>query len=128
VLIFGGGSGVKTVYRMDAKGKIRQMGDSPVPLDSGGHAIFTVDPVSGHFLLFGDDASFYVYDSEADRWTLQDQRPPFFDAGQYGPVSCSIAIPIDTYGVVMTVTYSPKEPKVFLYKHAAGPGTAPSSR
>jgi hypothetical protein len=29
---------------------------------------------------------------------------------------------------VMTVTYSPKEPKVFLYKHAAGPGTAPSSR
>jgi len=37
VLIFGGGSGVKTVYRMDAKGKIRQMGDSPVPLDSGVH-------------------------------------------------------------------------------------------
>lgn len=130
VLIFGGGSGVKTVYRMDAKGSIRQMGDSPVPLDSGGHAIFTVDPVSGHFLLFGEDSTFYAYDSETDRWTLQAQRPPFFDVGQYGAVSCSIAIPIDTYGVVMTVTYSPTQPRVFLYKHAAGPGTpaSPSPR
>jgi hypothetical protein len=69
-----------------------------------------------------------VYDSEADRWTRQDQRPPFFDAGQYGPVSCSIAIPIDTYGVVMTVTYSPTDPKVFLYKHAASPSVGPGSR
>ena len=128
VLIFGGGSGVSTVYRMDAKGKIRRMGDSPVPLDGGGHAIFTADPVTGHFLLFGEDGSFYVYDSEADRWTRQDQRPPFFDAGQYGPVSCSIAIPIDTYGVVMTVTYSPKDPKVFLYKHASSPSPGPGSR
>ncbi len=128
VLIFGGGSGVRTVYRMDAKGKIRQMGDSPVPLDSGGHAIFTVDPVSGHFLLFGEDASFYDYDALADRWTRLDQRPPFFDVGDDGPVSCSIAIPIHTYGVVMTLTYSRREPKVFLYKHSVVSGAGSGSR
>jgi hypothetical protein len=59
-----------------------------------------------------------VYDSVTDEWTLQTERPPFFDVGQYGPVSCSIAIPINTHGVVMIVTYSPKVPRVFLYRHA----------
>src|SRR5262249_13589393 len=111
-------SGVNTVYQMDAKGAVRRMSDSPYPLDSGGHSIFTADPVTGRFLLFGEDGTFYVYDSEKDQWMLQNQRPPFFDVGRYGPVSCSIAIPISSYGVVMTLTYSPTEPKVFLYKHA----------
>jgi hypothetical protein len=118
VVVFGGGSGVNTVYRMDAKGTIRRMGDSPYPLDSGGHSIFTADPASGYFLLFGEDGTFYVYDPERDQWTLQKHRPPFFDVGRYGPVSCSIAIPISTYGVIMTVTYSATEPRVFLYKHS----------
>jgi hypothetical protein len=130
VLVFGGGSGVNTVYRMDAQGTIRRLADSPYPLDSGGHSIFTADPVTGHFLLFGEDGTFYDYDSETDRWTLQSRRPPFFDVGRYGPVSCSIAIPISTYGVVMTLTYSPTEPRVFLYKHAERPSTSgsPGSR
>jgi hypothetical protein len=119
VVIFGGGSGVSTVYKMDASGRVTRMRDSPYPLDSGGHAIFTADPVSGKFLLFGENGTFYAYDSVTDEWTLQAERPPFFDAGQYGPVSCSIAIPISTHGVVMIVTYSPKAPKVFLYRHAA---------
>ncbi len=53
VMVFGGGSGVNTIYVMDAKGNIKRGADSPVPLDSGGHAIFTADPASGKFLLFG---------------------------------------------------------------------------
>jgi hypothetical protein len=128
VLIFGGGSGVRTVYRMDAGGDVRRLRDSPYPLDGGGHAIFTADPVSGQFLLFGEDGTFYVYDPGTDQWSLQGQRPPFFDAGQYGPVSCSIAIPISTHGVVMIVTYAPYGPRVFLYKHAARPDAPPSPR
>ncbi len=118
VMVFGGGSGVNTIYVMDAKGNIKRGADSPVPLDSGGHAIFTADPASGKFLLFGEDASFHVYDALTDRWQVQTQRPPFFDVGQYGPVSCSIAIPISTHGVVMVLTYNARRPTVFLYKHA----------
>ena len=118
VVVFGGGSGVNTVYVMDRKGNVKRGADSPVPLDSGGHAIFTADPVSGKFLLFGEDATFHVYDAMTDRWQAQSQRPPFFDVGQYGPVSCSIAIPISTHGVVMVLTYNARRPTVFLYKHA----------
>ena len=119
VLIFGGGSGVRTVYRMDAKGKITQMGDSPYPLDSGGHSIFVADPVSGLFLLFGENRTFYVYDATTDKWTQQDQEAAFFDVGPEGPVYSTIAVPISTHGVVMFISYSPREPRVFLYKHAA---------
>ncbi len=125
VLIFGGGSGVSTVYKMDASGRVTRMSDSPYPLDSGGHAIFTGDPVTGKFLLFGENGTFYVYDSVTDRWQSQNQRPPFFDVGPYGPVDSSIAIPISTYGVVMVLTYSPRGPRVFLYRHAASPAVAP---
>jgi hypothetical protein len=121
VVIFGGGSTVNTVYRMDASGGVAQMGDSPYPLDSGGHAIFTADPTSPRFLLFGENGTFYVYDPMADRWELQKERPPFFDVGPYGPVSCSIAIPISTHGVVMFVTYSASRPTVFLYKPSRSP-------
>jgi hypothetical protein len=121
VVVFGGGSGVKTVYVMDQKGGVKRATDSPFPLDSGGHAIFTADPASGKFLLFAEDGTFHVYDAVTDRWQLQSQRPPFFDVGQYGPVSCSIAIPISTHGVVMVLTYNARRPTVFLYKHAAGP-------
>jgi hypothetical protein len=123
VVVFGGGSGVRTVYRMDRNGRITPGADSPFPLDSGGHAIFTADPVSGQFLLFAEDETFHVYDAVADRWELQGQRPPFFDTGKYRPVSCSIAIPISTHGVVMVLTYATRRPTVFLYKHAAGAPT-----
>jgi hypothetical protein len=120
VVVFGGGSGVKTVYKMDSAGRIRRMKESPYPLDSGGHAIFVGDPVSDKFLLFGENGTFYIYDPSGDQWQLQDDRPPFFAVGPYGPVDSSIAIPISTYGVVMFLTYSPSEPRVFLYKSAAG--------
>jgi hypothetical protein len=123
VVVFGGGSGVRTVYRMDRKGRVTPGADSPFPLDSGGHAIFTADPVSGKFLLFAEDETFHVYDAATDKWELQAQRPPFFDAGKYRPVSCSIAIPISTHGVVMVLTYSTSRPTVFLYRHAAGTPT-----
>jgi hypothetical protein len=125
MVVFGGGSGVRTVYRMDRNGKVTPGKDSPFPLDSGGHAIFTADPVSGQFLLFAEDETFHVYDPVADRWELQNQRPPFFDTGKYRPVSCSIAIPIGTHGVVMVLTYSTRRPTVFLYRHAAA---APAAR
>jgi len=126
VLIFGGGSGVTSVYRMDTKGQVTRRTDSPYPLDSGGHSIFTADPVSGRFLLFGENGTFYEYDAGKDRWQLLNQRPPFFDAGEHGPVEGSIAIPIATYGVVMVLTYSPRGPKVFLYRHGSGPGQGPT--
>lgn len=120
VVVFGGGSGVNTVYRMDRSGRVTRGADSPSPLDSGGHAIFTADPASGKFLLFAEDGTFHVYDAVTDRWQAKSQRPPFFDVGPYGPVSCSIAIPISTHGVVMVLTYSSRRPTVYLYKHAAG--------
>ena len=125
VVVFGGGSGVRTVYRMDQKGRVTRGADSPFPLDSGGHAIFTADPASGQFLLWAEDETFHVYDPATDRWEPQSERPPFFDIGKYRPVGSSIAIPISTHGVVMVLTYSTRKPSVFLYKHAA---SAPAPR
>jgi hypothetical protein len=43
----------------------------------GGGNIVTVDPVSGDYLVFGSDGSFYAYDVNADRWTLRPGPVPF---------------------------------------------------
>jgi hypothetical protein len=84
----------------------------------------TVDPVSGAYLVFGADGSFYVYDVAADTWTKQSQTNLF------APVLCDgtcdarfvwqvVATPVSTYGVVAFVKFNFGNSTVYIYKHAS---------
>jgi hypothetical protein len=59
VMLFGGGSGNRNIYKLDASGTVTSLGLAPIPLGTQ-QSIVTVDPVSGNFLVFGTNGSFYV--------------------------------------------------------------------
>lgn len=125
VLIFGGGNESTDLYKIDASGTIATLSDAPIILGIT-HTIVTSDPVSGKFLVFGKDASFYEYDVATDTWTLQTgTAPPFFVEGPGGPISGTIAAPISNYGVVMFVNYDYDQSKVYLYRHSSGSPSVP---
>jgi hypothetical protein len=120
VMIFGGGNGSSDLYRLDASGTIRKMRNAPVTLGIA-KTIITVDPVSGHFLVFSENRSVYQYNPLSDAWTLLNiPTPPFFDSGPDGPVSGTVATPVSTHGVVLFVNYNHDNSSVYLYRHTAG--------
>lgn len=125
VTIYGGGNGSSAVYRLDADGSVRRMGDAPVGL--GIHQSMVVaDPVSGNFLVF-TAGSFYEYDPMADTWSRQSVDIPYQDGTDPGVVGASAA-PISTHGVIMIVKYDFDNSKVFLYRHESGVGQEPPTR
>jgi hypothetical protein len=86
--------------------------------------IFTVDPASGKYLVFGREKQVYEYDVATDTWTeLKGAEPPIFTFGpdlKGSAVFGCVATPVSSHGVVMFVKYDGDKSKVFLYKHAAG--------
>ncbi|MGH8729710.1 MAG: hypothetical protein ACREV9_16480 [Burkholderiales bacterium] len=119
-IVFGGGEWYqqgesREMYKVDAAGKVAKLKDAP--LDLGTHeTVFTVDPVSGKYLVFGRDRSFWEYDLASDSWKKLESRVPFFtDTARDNPVQGTIASPISNYGVVMFVSYHAN--RVYLYKH-----------
>ncbi len=117
VMIFGGGNNRTDIYKLDATGTITKMKNAPSGYYIGiNSTIVAVDPVSGKFLIFGPDGSFYAYDIITDTWQLQGGTRPQLvipDTNRSAIVS-----PISTYGVVMFVTYDGPNSKVYLYKHS----------
>lgn len=120
VLVFGGGEwhmqgDSNKIFKVDAAGKVSKLKDAP--LDLGTHeTVFTVDPVSGMYLVFGSDRSFWEFDVVQDRWRkLQTSVPVFTDTSKDNPVQGTIASPIADHGVVIFVSYFAR--KVYLYKH-----------
>jgi hypothetical protein len=127
VVIFGGGTfdagGYSSdIYKMDAAGTITKLRNSAVPL-SIPDATTTVDPVTGMYLVFVKDANdvfqFYKYDVIADVWQLQSTNNPI--SNNSGLNTGLMAAPVSTYGVVMFLKYNYGDPRVYLYKNAAGP-------
>jgi len=121
VIVFGGGNGSSDVYKFDAAGKLTTMKDAPIGLGIA-QTIFTVDPVTGNFLIFTKGKSVYEYNPADDKWTsLSISTPPFFDVGADDPIFGTIAVPISSHGVIMFVNFDFAGSKVYLYKHSPTP-------
>jgi hypothetical protein len=100
---------------------------SGTDLDSQ-HSNVTVDPVSGQFIVYKkvgvnpnngtlDLGAFWTYDIQADSWAKignsgDGNMPPL----PTGSNVFTIAAPINTYGVIMYVTYG-STANVYIYKH-----------
>ena len=124
VVIFGGGNGNRTLYKVDSLQKITRLKDSPVDLSCSGLAsLLTVDPVSGDYLVITSDGQFHAYDVLSDTWrTLPGSN--FFGSilggSGNGAVWDVVATPISNYGVVMFSKDNMANSMVYLYKHASG--------
>jgi hypothetical protein len=127
LVVFGGGNDSKgftsrKLWKLDSSGKITALQDAPFPIGIT-QTIFTVDPVSGKYLVFNRQGSFYEYDVASDSWRqLEGAKPPIVTFGsdlRASPIFGCVAAPISTHGVVMYVKYDGDRSKVYLYKHAA---------
>jgi hypothetical protein len=128
VVLLGGGP---NLYKLDSSRIVTTLGNAPVPLGTitaGSNktgAIVTLDPVSGTYLVFSHDGSFWVYDVVSDDWTRQ-PGSGFFEPTTYGAsIFQVVAAPISTYGVTMFVKFYPDQSKVYLYRHANSIPTTP---
>lgn len=119
VMIFGGGNNAGQAFnKMNSAGQITRLRNSPIELGTQ-QAVVTVDPVSGEFLVFAANNTFYTYDVLSDTWSNRSGNTPVFGGAVHGVV----ASPISTYGVTLFVTALTSPFKVYLYKHSAGGGT-----
>jgi len=135
VVVFGGGNDSKgyrskDLWKLDASGEITKLREAPLPIGVTS-TIFTVDPVSGQYLVFGREKEVYEYDVTTDTWTeRKGEQPPIFTFGpdlKGSAVFGCVATPASDHGVVMFVKYDGDRSKVFLYKHAA-PAAPPDLR
>jgi hypothetical protein len=116
IVIMGGGNGSRAIYKMDPSGNINRLADAPIEM-AVGHSIQTHDPVSGNFLIFGEDASAWDFNPISGAWTRL-PTPPFTSiSGDFPTTIAAIAGPISTYGVVMIAKYAGSGSRVYLYRH-----------
>ena len=107
-VVLGGGGSSNTLYRYNSNGtfsNVTSTGAPPsikIPGDNSG-TVFTVDPVTGYILAWSNfDArtTIYQYDPLNNVWTSISNTSPFFPTAE-GQNTNAIAIPIETYGVIM---------------------------
>ena len=125
VVIFGGGNGNRSLYKMDSLQTITRLKDSPVDLNcSSLSSLLTVDPVSGDYLVFTSDGLFHIYNVLTDTWTMGPGSNLFGSTkgGSNGAVWGVIATPISNYGVVMFAKDNLANSMVYIYKHSSGAG------
>jgi hypothetical protein len=131
VVVAGGGSpanpkypdSTKAFYKIDANAKVTRMKDAPI--DLGVHStVFTVDPVTGDYIVLAKGKRLFKYDVILDTWSSL-PYPAILDPAQIDDtiISAIVATPVSNYGVIMFIKYSTKGSGVFLYRHAAGTGT-----
>jgi hypothetical protein len=131
VMVFGGGNdpGARKIYKLDATGTVTPLKDAPVGLGIQ-QSIFTVDPVSGDYLIFTrGEKRFRVYDVTTDTWTLKSGTPPILNSPLYDDGVHGIqATPVSNYGVNLFVKAHSTggygngtfRGWVYLYKHSEG--------
>jgi hypothetical protein len=128
VVVFGGGNGSSDLYKIDASGKITKLANAPIEIAIAG-SVFTMDPVSGKYLAFGANRTFYQYDLGTNVWTQLNASavlafPP--TSGDNFNWFGTVAAPVSSYGVVMFLKFADADSKVYLYKHASlTPDTTP---
>jgi hypothetical protein len=128
VLVFGGGNGSSNIYKLTASGVVTQLKTAPFALGIQ-RSVFTVDPVSGDYLVLNSAKEFWKYNVNNDAWTrLPDPPSGIWGTNSVeGPVHGMVAGPVNTYGVISTVVCrdnSNSNCHIHLYKHASS-GTTP---
>jgi hypothetical protein len=127
-VVIGGNS--NQFYKIDASFNITSLSTTPVfigiPQNPGTAlgAIYTVDPVTGHFIVWSgngsDNGKMYDYNPLTDTWTATGIAPPAsLFPGPEGGVCETVAVPIPKYGVIMVIQAgSSAGGSVWLYKNA----------
>lgn len=108
-VMLGAGNGSKLLQRMNADGEIRPLKEAPILLRISS-TIVSVEPVTGDVLVVNMDKKkqFFAWNLKKDEWKqLED-----------APIAEGVAAPIATHGV--TMYFSQRPAKVYLYKHARG--------
>jgi len=128
VMVLGGGNSSSALYKLDTLKKFTKLGNAPAEVGAlrVNWNLFTVDPVSGDYLVFGGDGGsgvFYKYNVLTDTWTKINQTVPFLSTTANpngGAVFLTIGAPVSSYGVNMFVKDDGGAGKVYVYKHSAG--------
>lgn len=126
VCIFGGGDLTSSVWKLNANGTAVPVAPAPFSDFSTRYCETTVDPVSGDYLVLNRENRFYkfdVTDGAQGRWTQIGSGsavPPFVGYDGVHATFHSVAVSIDTYGVIMVPQWRNGGSKVFVYKHRAG--------
>jgi hypothetical protein len=122
-MIFGGGDGSDSLYKLEDDESITALAATPVSqlsMDSFG-GLLTHDPVSGEFLYADRNHTFWAYDLNG--WT----QLPSLNFITNADVDDCIFIPVSTYGVVLLIEHiSVGNSKMWVYKHAPS-GPRPNS-
>jgi ferric-dicitrate binding protein FerR (iron transport regulator) len=116
-MYFGGGTGSRMLYRLDAAGTVVSLRESPVPLGLK-DALVVAEPAGGRLLVLSrpDAKTFHEYDPAQNRWTALDAPPlPVLRAtkGAY-----TAAAPAG--GVVLFLVADAQSSGVYVYRHGAG--------
>lgn len=127
--IFFVGQSSTTMWKMNSDATFTQVANTPlipgIPQNPGtpAGAVFTVDPVGGHVLMWHSNnaaTTMYDYNPTTNAWSTISRSNSMFP-GPEGGVTETVAIPISTYGVIMFVSAgSSSGGQIRLYKHAAG--------
>jgi hypothetical protein len=117
VLIFGGGNGSASVYKMDRNGAVTRLKDSPLGNLGPSHSTLTVDPASGKYIALGNNGTYYEFDVVNDTWKSLGNWKTHLN-GSYVGAGHLPATPVSSHGVVLFAYYSWDNSKVVLYKHS----------
>jgi hypothetical protein len=114
LLLFGSGN-ENTLFRLSSAGQITQLRNPPISIYDGSGYVgaFTVDPVSGTYLLLTPTSrQLYTYDVKTDTWQLR-SGPTQPDMRSTGVV----ATPVSSYGVNLFVACTRGDCHAYVYKH-----------
>ena len=117
VTVFGGGNGSSRMYKLSATGQVTSLKDAPLTLSLPSME-FSVDPVSGEYLVINSSKSFRAYNVVTDSWRTLSAPPASIWNTQGQDVMHIAAVPVSTYGVIMYVTCDGPDCRVNVYKHA----------
>lgn len=124
VIIAGGGDGSNQLYRVNASGTVTPIASAPVVVGIQS-SVFTVDPASAKYLLFGSGGGVFEYDVPGNRWTTLPSSNVQMFAPSGNRILYRSAVPISTHGVVAFLTTDVGPSNVFLYRHAPGQAAPP---